>query len=257
MIGTIDPASDRPIYKQIADRLRAGIQAGDYPPRSALPSESTLAKTFGVTRMTARQAVDLLKSEALVHSEHGRGVFVRDRPQVRRLARNRQVTLYREGGRGAYDVEMRELGLEPRVEVVEVGPIPSPPEIGSRLGIRKGQRVLIRRRRMFAGDEPMQLATSYVPWTLAEGTQMVEADTGPGGLYSRLAELGHRPQHFTEEVATRMATDAEAQFLRFSAPQPVFFVVRTAVDASGTPVEICEHVMAGDRWLLCYEWTAE
>jgi GntR family transcriptional regulator len=100
----------------------------------------------------------------------------------------------------------------------------------------------------------MQLATSYVPWSLAQGTRMVEADTGPGGLYSRLAEVGHKPQHFTEDVATRMATEAEARFLRFCGPQPVFFVVRTAADADGTRVEVCEHVMAGDRWVLSYEW---
>ena len=257
MIDTIDPASDRPIYKQIADSLRAGINAGEFPPNSALPSETTLAKTFGVTRMTARQAVDLLKAEALVRSEHGRGVFVRDRPPVLRLARNRQIKEFREGGRGAYDVEMRELGLEPRVEVVEVGPVIVPDEIARRLEIRKGRRVLIRRRRMFAGGEPMQLATSYVPWFLAEGTQMVESDTGPGGLYSRLADIGHKPHRFTEEVATRLSTDDEARFLGFSAPQPVFFVVRTATDASGTNVEVCEHVMAGDRWRLLYEWAAD
>jgi hypothetical protein len=35
----------------------------------------------------------------------------------------------------------------------------------------------------------MQLATCYVPWSLAEGTQMTTEDTAPGGLYSRLADL--------------------------------------------------------------------
>jgi GntR family transcriptional regulator len=52
----------------------------------------------------------------------------------------------------------------------------------------------------------MQLATSYVPWSLAEGTQMIERDSGPGGIYSRLADVGHGPVRFTEEVATRMST---------------------------------------------------
>jgi GntR family transcriptional regulator len=43
---------------------------------------------YDVTRMTARQAVDVLKTEGLVRGEHGRGVFVQ-RPTVHRLARNR------------------------------------------------------------------------------------------------------------------------------------------------------------------------
>jgi UTRA domain len=63
---------------------------------------------------------------------------------------------------------------------------------------------------MYAGGQPMQLATSYVPWSLAEGTQMVERDSGPGGIYSRLADVGHGPVRFTEEVATRMPTPEEA-----------------------------------------------
>ena len=103
----------------------------------------------------------------------------------------------------------------------------------------------------------MQLATSYVPWGLADGTQMVEPDTGPGGLYSRLADVGHRPVRFLEEVATRMATADESRFLGFPAPQPVFYLVRIAFDTNDTPVETCEHVMAGDRWLLTYEWPAD
>jgi GntR family transcriptional regulator len=259
MPDLIDPTSDRPVYRQIADRLRQAIRDGQYGEGDALPSEAAMAETYGVTRMTARQAIDVLKTEGLVRSEHGRGVFVRNRPRVLRLARNRFTKAWREsdGGRGAYDVEMKQLGLQPAVELVEVGPVAPPPEIAERLKLQAGGKTLIRRRQMYAAGQPMQLATSYVPWSFAEGTQMVERDSGPGGIYSRLAEVGHRPAHFTEEVATRMPTPEEARFLRLTDPQPVFNLFRTAFDEGGTPVEVCEHVMAGDRWLLAYEWAAD
>jgi GntR family transcriptional regulator len=86
MPESIDPTSDRPVYRQIADQLRQAIREGRYGEGDALPSETALAETYGVTRMTARQAMDVLKGEGLVRSEHGRGVFVRSRPTVRRLA---------------------------------------------------------------------------------------------------------------------------------------------------------------------------
>lgn len=143
------------------------------------------------------------------------------------------------------------------MELVEVGPVTPPPEIAERLRLQPEDQALIRRRQMYAAGQPMQLATSYVPWSFAEGTQMVEQDSGPGGIYSRLAEVGHRPARFTEEVATRMPTPEEARFLRLTEPQPVFNLFRTAFDEAGTPVEVCEHVMAGDRWLLAYEWAAD
>ena len=72
---------------------------------------------------------------------------------------------------------------------------------------------------MYANDEPMQLATSYVPWSLAEGTQMTERDSGPGGIYSRLAEIGHGPVRFTEDVSTRTPTPEESDVLRLVAVQ--------------------------------------
>jgi GntR family transcriptional regulator len=185
MPESIDPTSDRPVYRQIADQLRQAIREGRYGEGDALPSETALAETYGVTRMTARQAMDVLKGEGLVRSEHGRGVFVRSRPTVRRLARNRFTKAWRESGgtgRGAYDVEMRQLGLEPGVELVELGPVTPPSEIAERPGLKAGDKALIRRRQMYAGGQPMQLATSYVPWSFAEGTQMVERDSGPGGI---------------------------------------------------------------------------
>jgi GntR family transcriptional regulator len=110
---------------------------------------------------------------------------------------------------------------------------------------------------MYANGEPMQLATSYLPWSLAEGTPMAQRDTGPGGIYSRLADIGHSPVRFTEDVSTRMPTPEEAEFLRLTPPQPVFFLIRVAFDANDRPVETCEHIMSGDRWQLSYAWAAD
>ena len=55
MPESIDPTSDRPVYRQIADQLRQAIREGRYGEGDALPSETALAESYGVTRMTARQ----------------------------------------------------------------------------------------------------------------------------------------------------------------------------------------------------------
>jgi DNA-binding GntR family transcriptional regulator len=74
---------------------------------------------------------------------------------------------------------MRQLGLELGVELVELGPVTPPPEVAERPGLKAEEKALIRRGQMYAGGQPMQLATSYVPWSFAEGMQMVERDSGP------------------------------------------------------------------------------
>ena len=51
-----------PIYLQLREIIRNKIEDGEYMPGTAIPSENKLAETFGINRVTIRNAVD-----ALVH----------------------------------------------------------------------------------------------------------------------------------------------------------------------------------------------
>ena len=75
--------SAAPRYRQIADHLRALVVAGR--PGDRLPSDAELCALFGVSRMTARQAVDQLLVENLVVRHRGQGTFVAERPVPRLL----------------------------------------------------------------------------------------------------------------------------------------------------------------------------
>jgi len=252
----IDPTSDRPVFKQIADRLRAMILSGELAPGAQLPSEQELMDAHGLARGTVRQAVNLLRGEGLVRTEHGRGTFVRDRSPVRRLAHDRFARRHRDRGRAAYLAELDAEGRVANVEVLEVARAKAPDEVAVWLQLDVGAEVLVRRRRYLADEEPMELATSYVPWSLAEGTQITEADTGPGGIYARLEERAHRLKRFSEEVTARMPTLDEVRALGLQPGVPVFRVVRIAYDADELPVEACDTVMAADRYVLSYELPA-
>jgi len=65
-----------PAYVQIADDLRAGIVAGRYPVGDRLPVERELAKRYGVTAMTVRHGVGVLRAEGVIVSREKRGHFV-------------------------------------------------------------------------------------------------------------------------------------------------------------------------------------
>lgn len=73
----IDKSSRLPAYAQMADILRSSISQGEYPPGARLPAESALAKAYGVSAMTARQAVSVLEEEGLVRRVQGSGTYVR------------------------------------------------------------------------------------------------------------------------------------------------------------------------------------
>ena len=76
---TIDPESATPVYVQLADILRRGIEDGTYPPNRALPSIRTLQQAYGIADGTIQKALAILKAEGLVHTVRGRGVFVTSR----------------------------------------------------------------------------------------------------------------------------------------------------------------------------------
>jgi GntR family transcriptional regulator len=67
---------------------------------------------------------------------------------------------------------------------------------------------------MDANAIAVQLATSYLPLDLAEGTALVGSDPSPRGIYSRLADLGQAPATFIETICVRPRDKDEAQFLR-------------------------------------------
>jgi GntR family transcriptional regulator len=213
-------------------------------------------EAYGAARGTVRQAINLLKAEGLIEVEHGRGSFVRPSPPVKRLGHDRFARRHREAGKAAFIVEVEGEGRQPLVEMLQLRRGKAPAEIGSRLGLEAEAPVLVRYRRYLADNQPLELATSYVPWELANGTPMTRKNPGPGGIYARLEERGHRLERFTEDVAARMPTPDEARLLRLGAGVPVFQLIRTAYDTGGQPVEVCDTVMAADRYVLSYELPA-
>ncbi|ROO89582.1 regulatory GntR family protein [Actinocorallia herbida] len=71
-----------PAYRRIADALRRQIAEGVFPEGTLLPSESALMTTHRVSRGTARQALSDLQGAGLIESHHGKGRYVRRRPQT-------------------------------------------------------------------------------------------------------------------------------------------------------------------------------
>ena len=253
-LGELDPASDRAVFRQIADQLRDAIEHGRLTEGERLPSEAQLIGHYGVSRMTVRNAIQILQAEGLVVAEHGRGVFVRPRPPVRRLASDRFARRHREQGKAAFIVEAEQAGSRPHVDSITVNEERPSADIAARLGTTCS--VLVRRRRYLLDGRPVETAISYIPLDIARGTPIADPNPGPGGIYARLEDLGHRLDHFDEEVRACMPSPDEARALLLAPAVPVFHLVRTAYDADGRAVEVCDTVMAADAHVLSYRLSA-
>jgi GntR family transcriptional regulator len=239
-------------YEQIAELLRDRIADQTYPPGSSLPSEPELSAELGVSRVTVNRAIVLLRAQGLVRVRRGAGTYVRSLPIIVRDARRRYAR--RDRGTGAGAVEVGELSLQPRTDYLEIGRTAASVDVARALGINDGDDVLVRRRVLYANDEPTQIADSYYPWHLVVGSALLQADTGRGGSYGRLADLGIDVVRFTEDVNVRVPSDHERTVLHLEGSQPVFDIVHKAWAAEKTPVAVTFHVMPGHLWTLRYDW---
>lgn len=247
----IDRDSGTPAYRQVADRLRASIRSGELLPGTKLRSERELSELYGTSRVTVRQAVAELRAEGIVVAQHGRGLFVRPRPPIHRLGIDR----LHDNRRGPFLVDAAAQDFTPRVEV-DVRVEAADAATASWLQVAEGTAILVRDRLMFADDQPVQIARSSLPHALVAGTAITETDTGPGGIYARLAELGHGPTEFTELVSSRMPRPEEAVALQLGEGTPVLLLTRIAYAVDGTPVEVNTMILAADRYELIYTFPA-
>jgi len=141
-------------------------------------------------------------------------------------------------------------GWTSRVEV-EVRVEPAPDAVAEALKIQPGTEVLVRARVMYADDEPVQLATSYLPRDLTRGTPIEGKDTGPGGIYARLEEAGHHLDQFVEIVRTGLATETEATALGVAVGATFLRIHRTA-HTTDHVVETNHLTAIADRFELEY-----
>ncbi len=250
-----DVAGRQPKYQRIAAELKDAITAGEYGPGARLPGESDLMSRYGVARMTARQAFGVLQAQGLAEARKGAGVFVREYQVVirRRGIQRLAVEVWGAGG-SIWDVDGK--GREPVVEFLGVTEEPAPDAVAAVLGLGDGATACVRRRRFLLDGKPVMLASSYLDAALVAGTPVAEPDSGPGGIYARLAELGYGPARFREEIRSRMPGPDEAARLGLAAGTPVVLVCRTAYTAEGKAVEVNEMVLDSAAYVLEYEFDA-
>ncbi|MER5322342.1 GntR family transcriptional regulator [Streptosporangium roseum] len=215
-------------YQEIADALLADIQAGRYGQKDLLPSENELADRYGVTTLTARNALKALVNAGIIRSERAKGYYVRfyDRQIV-----NTSLT-----GGG------REVGAQVEVRIME------PPAYVAEL--LPGVTEVVRRRAIGGAVKdsfyPREL-TSLVP-ALGGSAPIVEPPD-----HILLAEAGIVIAEQDADVVGRMPTSEEAALLGLGAGTPVLEQTTALVDEDGQVRAVRVSLYAGDRYKLRFK----
>jgi GntR family transcriptional regulator len=257
-----------PIYRQIADDLRARIECGAIAPGAKLPTESELRVGYGAARNTVREAVKLLASRGLVESRPGLGTFVTRQvtPFVTTLAAA-PLPSAGEAGRGLSlgDGEdddafagVSEQGRTPSASGPQVSVQPAAEDLAGWLRTPAGAQVVSRRWECYLDGSPWSLRTSYYPLELvASGAaSLVRAEGLPGGATSYLEQrLGLVQVGYQESILARPPTSDEASFLELpdDGRSCVVTVTRTCyrqAEHGLAPFRVTIAVLPADRVVL-------
>lgn len=177
-------------------------------------------------------------------------MFVRDFRPLRRRGIQRLSQKQWGSGRSIWSADTENRALE--VDQVTVCEEVAPDHVSAVLDLGDD----VRRRRFVLDGKPVLLTTSYLPMSLVAGSAITQEDTGPGGIYARLAELGHKPVHFRKEVRSRMPSKDEVSRLGMSSGTPAILICRTAFADEGRPVEINEMMLDAASYILEYDFGA-
>lgn len=249
----------QPPSRRIADDLRRAIETGELTSGARLPSERDLARRYGTARNTAREAIRLLSEAGLVIAEHGRGVFVRRESPLIRLGNDRYSHKYRESGLSPFLLECAKQGKTGRFEVLSIDRIEPPPEVARHLHVPTETRSILARENIFYADaDPVHRVTTYIPWEIADGTDLVNPEIShPYGIHGIFEERGHTMTRQQESVSARMPNTVEIQHLQLQPGIPVLDVLHTSINQNQEAYELTRFVMRADLTGLFYDMPIE
>lgn len=246
--------ANEPAYRRVADAIRAQIRSGELPAGTHLPALPQLGEQYGVSANVARDAIATLRAEGHIETRHGSGTYVRRFAPITRTSPGRLSKAQWGTGKAIQD---HDTGPRWRTVDVVVSETAAPDDVAEALGVERGTGVISRARKFLVDDRPVQLATSYYPVEIVRGSAITYTDTGAGGAYARLAEMGHAPVRFVERVVARAPYADEATDLMLpKVGGQVYDVTRLAFTAEDRCIEVNRMVLDGAAYVLEYHFTA-
>lgn len=225
-----------PLYLQLARKLADSIRDGRFQSHEALPSERLLSESLGLSRVTARKAIDQLVEQGLIVRRRGSGNYIAPRLEqpLSRLS--------------SFSEELRRRGHIPNSTWLKRAITEATPEEQHSLNLAPGTRVARLQRLRLADDVVMAYEVSVLPQAVLPRPELVE-----GSLYEHLTKAGRAPARALQHLRAMNADAQLASQLRIPEGQAVLFITRIGYLDSGEAVELTHSFCRSDY----YDFVAE
>ncbi len=232
----LDKKDPTPIYLQIAKGLRSLIREGILAPGKGLPPERILCSTCRVSRMTLRQAYDLLEREGLIECQRGRGTFVSTSKVQKQEQEMRSFT-----------EEMQARGSRPSSRLLSFKQIK--PSVATRdfFNLSPADYVYEIRRLRLSDGIPLALESVQIPCHLCPGLD--QYDLSRHSLYRTIEQKYHLDlTRCVEEISASRPTRKQKQLLNLPTTSVVLIVHRKTFSKHDIPVELVTAAFRGDLY---------
>jgi len=229
-----------PLYQQIKALLLQSLQAGEWKPGEAIPSEMELAARYRVSQGTVRKAIDELAADNLLVRRQGKGTFVATHAEQH--VQYRFLKLVPDSG---------DLDTEGPAErhILECRRTRATAEIARSLRLRSGDAAVQVRRVLSFGGVPTILEDLWLPGVPFKGLTAEQMADYPGPTYAMFeVEFGVRMVRAEEKIRAVAADAQQAKLLAVAPGTPLLSVERVAYTYNDLPMELRRGLYrTGDR----------
>lgn len=232
--------SPLPLYHRLYVVLRERIQNGTYRVGQTLPAEAELMESFGVSRITAKRALDELANEGLVERVRGRGTTVRP-----------SSVLQSGGGPIVVGIDgllanLSLIGQGTSVKLVEFGYVPATLQVADALQLDTGSIVQRAVRIRYLEGTPFSQSMSFVVENI--GRTYTREDLAHVPLIDLLGRAGVVVGRVQQTITATVADDVSAERLEVSVGAPLLKLRRVFCDESDRCVDYAEILYRPDRF---------
>jgi GntR family transcriptional regulator len=227
----IDPNDQTPLYLRVRKSLLGAIRRGLYQADDALPSERTLSEMMGISRVTARKAIDALASEGVIVRKHGSGNYIApllEQPLSR-------LTSFTE--------ELKARGFTPTSRWLTRVVARAQPDELLTFGLSPGAKVVRLERVRLASDVPMAFESSVLPQIFLPKPEVLQ-----DSLYACLAKGGYLPSRALQHIRASNASARHAQLLSIAEGLALMDVTRISYLDDGRVVEVTQTLCRNDYY---------
>jgi GntR family transcriptional regulator len=219
-----------PLYQQIKGLILQSLQAGEWKPGEAIPSEMDLAARFRVSQGTVRKAIDELAAENLVVRRQGKGTFVATHAEQH--VQYRFLKLMPDSG------DRDSEGPAQRT-VLECKRVRATAEVARSLALRSGDPVVQVRRILSFGGVPTILEDLWLPGNAFKGMTADQVAGYHGPTYAMFEiEFGVRMVRAEEKIRAVLPDEQQAALLKVEQQTPLLSVERVAYTYNDAPMEL-------------------